>query len=199
MPQGTIWLIWVALFVGASVPLNRLLPWIAGSLQELDSTLDKPRSKAIRGWSPIVSGWVIVLSVFKGWLAWTIASGYGMPDWAQSTTLAVVIVGHSWTIFSDDHPTPFWVLIGVFLAMSPPLMLLFLGAFGLTSLLLNLPHLAIVLSVAITAYSAMSAGTLPSIGLPVIIGITLLTVTPKIAEMFDDLPPTLWGLFVKRR
>lgn len=101
--------------------------------------------------------------------------------------------------FFDDHPTPFWVLIGVFLAMSPPLMLLFLGAFGLTSLLLNLPHLAIVLSVAITAYSAMSAGTLPSIGLPVIIGITLLTVTPKIAEMFDDLPPTLWGLFVKRR
>lgn len=125
--------------------------------------------------------------------------GYAMPDWAQATTVAIVIIGHSWTIFSDDHPSPFWVLIGIFLAMSPPLMFIFLGTFGLASLLLNLPHLAVVLSAAVAAYCAVSAGTLPSMGLPVIVGITLLTVAPRLAEMFDDLPPTLWGLFVKRR
>ncbi|NBV84223.1 hypothetical protein EBR57_08925 [bacterium] len=197
--DNSIWVVWVALFVGAAIPLNRLLPWMSRALVELDSTLEKPRTKATRTWSPIVSIWVILLSIGKGWLAWTIAATFNMPEWAQATTIAVVIIGHSWTIFSDDHPSPFWVLIGLFLALSPLITGLFLGTFCVISMLLNLPHLAIVFAVGIAAYSAVDASLLPSLALPVLVGITVLTVAPRLSQMFDDLPPTLWGLFIQRR
>jgi glycerol-3-phosphate acyltransferase PlsY len=196
---GSVWVMWLALFVGAAIPLNRILPWVSQRLVELDSTLDKPRLNTSRIYAPMISIWVILLSIGKGWLAWELSSTfYGVADWVQPATLAIAIIGHSWTIFSDDHPSPFWVILGIFLSISYPIGLIFLAAFLVLSLVFNLPHLAIVLAVVAGAYEATSAGLISPIGLPVLIGITILTVMPQLTRLFDDVPPTLWGLFVKR-
>lgn len=199
MIDGSVWLTWVALFVGAGIPLDRILPWIATRLSELDSTLEKPRGRTHRIYRPLLAFWIVGLSAAKGYIAWAIATNSTtMSEWGQVATLAIVIIGHSWTIFADNHPSPFWVIFGIFLGMSFPFAITFFILFCVFSLLLNLPHPAIVICTGIVCLNAVNAGTIDPLGLPILTGITLLTVLPQLSRLFDDLPPTLWGLFVKR-
>ncbi len=192
---------WLLLFVGAAIPLHRILPWMATRLRELDSTLHKPKSRVVKAVAPIVSVWIIGLSMFKGWAAWWVVTTLGLSDWALAITLAIVVVGHSWTIFSDgDHPSPFWVLSGILLAISPALALIYVGVFIAAILIFNLPHLAVVLALMGALFEGVSSGKVPTVALPVVAGITFITLSPKLALVLDDVPPpTLWGLFIRRR
>ncbi|NDC82591.1 hypothetical protein EB093_02865 [bacterium] len=197
---GSIWITWAALFLGAAVPFNRLLPWVTTRLEDLSATLDIPKTRCQKYPDTWVSIWVAAFSILKGLVASYIATTNYLPDWAQIVTLSIVVIGHSWTIFSPgSRPSPFWVIVGIFLFFDPWIAILFLGLFGLGTILINVPALAMILSTGVTATFLTSDHLVPDIFIPAFLGVLSVTLSAQLVALFDDIPPTLWGLFVQRK
>ena len=189
---------WILLFIGAAIPLDRLLPWIAAQLRTLDSTLDKPKPLAIHHPAPSVLALVVLLTILKGWAAWTLGLYFIGNEWGAGISVGVAVVGHTWSVFSEgNHPSPFWVLFGALSAINIGTAFMFIAAVLGMTILTNISCLGLIGATILIVVM----GGLPGLDSTVsvsIIGATIVASLPHLIEVLSNDPPTLFRQFQKR-
>lgn len=194
-------LIWALSFVLAAIPLHRIVPLVAGWIQDQTRTLDRPRFRAQHVLAVRSVFIVTGLFIAKGALAGWVILNYFRPDWTALVTLGLVLIAHGWSIFSDiESPSTFWVWVGFWLVVSPGLALVFFLVMGGAALALNVFSLALCVSVAVTLYMAAPLSVLPAAAplvLTLIIGLLSIDDAFRIADDSGD-SPTFFGAFRRR-
>ncbi len=193
--------IWAISFIVAAIPLHRLIPLGSRWIQDQAATLDRPRFKAHHVMAVRSVGGVVVLTVLKGAMAGWLLNAYCRADWTALVMVAVVVIAHSWSIFSDaESPSTFWIWIGLWAVLSPGLILVFVAVTALAAVVLNVGVLAVCVGVAVSVYGAVSMAILPPSAPVVLAGIVAVLGGQDLLRFGSDFgdSPTFFGAFRRR-
>ena len=157
------------LLILASLPFQKLLPWLHQEAQRIDKTLEKHRQTPITlSIAHVMFGIYTSLTALKGYgIAW-LADYYFFDDTYTAIALCATVLLHFWSpwlkLKSTTHTE--WVLAGAYTFMDPLLGLYFLGIFSLCTLLINNIRLgqtfANIVMMALVFYQQLPLAFLPA-------------------------------------